>query len=329
MNDKPEQHGVETPALSVIAENTHANGDLDVIMKSINANVDGLTRLIGKDAVQRVLSAHQQVQESTTKYPPAAIEAIQAVFRGLIEQTISLIAASADNHHLNVRIEGVTEREKQLRAVNEALRQRNEEDPLTGLFNKGALEDRANTIFDFCEQKKVPLSCLFIDLDYFKKINDELGHAAGDAVLKAVSAIISHKFRKTDLVGTDNLIGRDGGEEFVVFLPYTSLEQATKAAELLRMEIQETPITIKDEKTEDPMQLTLTCTIGVAEVDFEQDTVWGIEGAKGRADIALRTGKEKYRNITVAAGNDDHGKAIYKPVLTDPNRRAVERKERY
>ncbi|RAI25474.1 GGDEF domain-containing protein, partial [Rhodoplanes elegans] len=87
-------------------------------------------------------------------------------------------------------------------------------DPLTGVLNRRGFEDRVAVHF---ARRDGPASLLLCDLDRFKAINDTLGHAAGDAVLKQVGRLLQGAARREDV------IGRLGGEEFAVFLPGTSL----------------------------------------------------------------------------------------------------------
>ncbi len=101
-------------------------------------------------------------------------------------------------------------------------------DPLTGLMNRRALSDFAFQAIARARRKSLPLSLVLIDIDHFKKINDQHGHAAGDAVILGVANALLARIRATDACA------RLGGEEFLVVLPDTSKAQAFELAEALR-----------------------------------------------------------------------------------------------
>lgn len=106
-------------------------------------------------------------------------------------------------------------------------------DLLTGAFNRRHFEDRLRTEIAFAARHNTDLSLLLFDLDYFKKVNDTLGHPAGDALLKEVAGIAMARLR------TEDIFARWGGEEFVVLLRNVDLPSAGRAAERLRAAVQE------------------------------------------------------------------------------------------
>ena len=109
-------------------------------------------------------------------------------------------------------------------------------DTLTGLLNRRALWDRALVELARAQREHTPLSLLVLDLDHFKQVNDQWGHLAGDAVLRHVTALMQGAVRRTDVVG------RLGGEEFVVLLPQEGPEAGNRLAEKLRQLIAVTPM---------------------------------------------------------------------------------------
>jgi diguanylate cyclase len=125
-------------------------------------------------------------------------------------------------------------------------------DGLTGLFNRNTFVDLTRQELDRAQRQGSHTALLLLDLDNFKRINDSWGHPAGDAVLRNVANIASSTVRSTDMVG------RLGGEEFIVLLPSTSLEAARKLAEKLRQRIEVSP-TVWESST-----LPVTTSIGVS-----------------------------------------------------------------
>lgn len=101
-------------------------------------------------------------------------------------------------------------------------------DPLTGVSNRRALEETLTSMFAMFERYETPFSLLILDIDKFKEVNDTRGHQQGDQTLKGVAAAIDETVRETDVVA------RFGGDEFVVLMPQTHLDQAALLAERLR-----------------------------------------------------------------------------------------------
>lgn len=153
-------------------------------------------------------------------------------------------------------------------------------DPLTDLPNREAYSERILYEFRRWQRYQPPLSLAICDLDYFKKINDNYGHQAGDRVLKVISRSIAKRLRQVDF------FGRYGGEEFVVILPETNLENAHNLLEKIRAAIAGTSFNYKDEP------LVITLSLGITEFRAG-DT---IETALTRADKALYAAKAQGRN---------------------------------
>ncbi len=159
-------------------------------------------------------------------------------------------------------------------------------DPLTQLFNRRAFK----YYYQFYTSNKrdnYPLSVVFIDIDYFKKVNDQYGHVVGDIVLQKVSKLISNQLRNIDI------ISRYGGEEFVVILPACSKEDVLKVIEQIRLLIESTSINVNDDK------ISITISAGVASTP-EINAKKLLE----KADEALYRAKENGRNqVKVATAN--------------------------
>lgn len=167
-------------------------------------------------------------------------------------------------------------------------------DQLTGLYNRHFLISSAKQKIAFCKRHEVPLSIMLLDIDYFKKINDEHGHAMGDAILKAVGVTIRDHCREEDLLGrpaveveeaAGHVAARYGGEEFVVMMSPCDLSSAEHKAEQLRR-------TIEAAK---PSGITTTVSIGVAEMQPKES----FDALLNRADTALYRAKAAGRNCVV------------------------------
>lgn len=156
-------------------------------------------------------------------------------------------------------------------------------DSLTGLYSRRRLEELLqNEIIDIVHQTHE--SCLIIlDIDFFKEINDNYGHPAGDMVIKQMAALLKKNVRKTDAVA------RWGGDEFLILLPHTSSAEGTEIAEKLRRTIEKKDFHIKEEN------ILVTSSFGVAQLKIgtNNDT---LEWAYRDADKALYSAKEKGRN---------------------------------
>lgn len=148
-------------------------------------------------------------------------------------------------------------------------------DGLTGLLNYAAIYGELEREIARAERHGHPLSCCFVDLDRFKHVNDQAGHLHGSAVLAEVAATLSHIVRTTDIVG------RYGGDEFVVVLPDTDYEQACRLAQRLRLKVARSVLPLVDTK--------LDASVGVAEWAPGQSPDELLAGA----DEALRDAKRR------------------------------------
>ena len=120
--------------------------------------------------------------------------------------------------------------------LRETLRVQSLRDPLTGLFNRRYLEENLNREIQRCERRGLPLSVLMVDVDHFKRFNDEHGHAAGDALLAKIGQTLEQLTRDEDIAC------RYGGEEFTVVLPETDGDSARRRAEEIRSAIGATTV---------------------------------------------------------------------------------------
>lgn len=165
-------------------------------------------------------------------------------------------------------------------------------DPLTGWSNRRYLMARLREEIARCRREDRPLSCLMLDVDHFKAVNDRHGHLVGDDVLRLLAERIGGEVRSSDVTA------RYGGEEFVMLLPGTDLESAQALAERIRVTVAERPF------ESDGLELTVTVSIGVACCRPSDATDDG--AALGRAllaaaDAALYDAKNSGRNVVSVA----------------------------
>lgn len=153
-------------------------------------------------------------------------------------------------------------------------------DALTQLPNRLAYEKRSAQEYARWQRYSNALSMAVCDLDFFKKINDSYGHAAGDKVLSKVGELFNKTLRSTDFSC------RFGGEEFVILLPETNVDAAKRAMEKVRMRIEESPFHFRGERVQ------VTISIGISEF-ATGDT---LEQVFERADQAMYEAKHQGRN---------------------------------
>jgi diguanylate cyclase (GGDEF)-like protein len=154
-------------------------------------------------------------------------------------------------------------------------------DGLTRMHTRRYLNERFEEEFGRAKLKKLPLSLLMIDVDHFKKVNDQYGHLTGDMVLREVARIIAVQVREIDIAG------RYGGEEFCVILPDTDKPGALVVAERIRSALHEQKVKAYD------AQLPVTVSVGVA--SFAEDALQ-MEELLDKADWALYRAKKSGRN---------------------------------
>jgi diguanylate cyclase (GGDEF)-like protein len=152
-------------------------------------------------------------------------------------------------------------------------------DGLTGLYQRKYFELRLEEELKRSQKYKHPLNLVMIDIDYFKRVNDEHGHLMGDAVLKEVASVFKKSVRLEDVVA------RYGGEEFVLIMPHTSVENMRKTGERLRAEIEEMEIS----------GIRITISVGIGHFDGKEMD-FNHRDLINRADRALYLAKKRGRN---------------------------------
>jgi len=168
----------------------------------------------------------------------------------------------------------------ELRNNLEAQRLQAMRDPLTELPNRQAYDEQIEKEFSRWKRHQRSLSLAIVDIDFFKKVNDNLGHLRGDKVLKLVSRAVQTNIRNEDFVA------RYGGEEFVILMPDTDEESAMAAIEKVRAAVENCPFNFAGER------VTITASFGVSGFKGSDE----VTDCFDRADKALYRAKEQGRN---------------------------------
>ena len=232
--------------------------------------------------------------QADTSHMLAGIDAIQeghayaCLLQAFTVATLSLRqtvdTSRRELHETRRRLDEVT---SELKRIEELART----DPLTGLCNRRAMGELVAREIARARRSTVPFCVAILDIDHFKRINDNYGHAAGDKALMHVVFVVKSGLRETDV------ICRYGGEEFIVVLPGTAVEGARSVIDRLRVMLEKTPLLLERDK------VTVRFSAGVAELRAEE----GLDGLLERADQALyeakrvgirRHKREHHRNVS-------------------------------
>ena len=170
------------------------------------------------------------------------------------------------------------------KSLEEQLRMVAEQDALTGVDSRAHFMKRAEALLKRSQFDKAPFCLFMIDVDHFKKVNDTWGHTCGDQILTKIVEVCQQTLRPNDI------IGRFGGEEFVVGLPNTTANDAKTVAERLRDNV--AALSLEGDMSD----LRLSVTIGIAVANSEKDD---LDSLITRADNMLYVGKREGRNRVV------------------------------
>lgn len=248
-----------------------------------------MPRLSGLELGQKIREAHLH------RY----VYIILLTARGRKSDVVAGLAAGADDyvvkpfdrHELRVRInagERVISLERRLHEAQRELERLATTDGLTGLLNRRAAIQRLEEEFARARREGHPLSCIILDVDHFKAINDGHGHRAGDEVLREVARRMRSSCRPYEI------LARYGGEEFLAVLPGATLAQAVQVAERIRRSLSSRPVEWEG------VSLHVRASFGVAEVaDSAEESP---ESLVIRADRALYRAKGEGRDRVSRAG---------------------------
>ena len=154
-------------------------------------------------------------------------------------------------------------------------------DSLTSVLNRRGLEEAALKMQDICKRINLSMAVLLIDIDHFKKVNDQYGHLCGDDVLRHLAKVIAGILRSSDV------LGRYGGEEFCVFLPNTTEGDAVGLAERIRAGIETSPLKMN--------RATIKTTVSIGVADSVR-AGYDFKGLVATADSAMYAAKNSGRN---------------------------------
>lgn len=192
---------------------------------------------------------------------------------------ISIARLSVKTHDRPVFLAVILDRSHEVE-LERKLKERANVDALTKLSSRAHFIEQATSEFTRARRYGRPLSMIFFDIDHFKKVNDQHGHHVGDLLLERVGQVCLETVRTADICG------RLGGEEFAVLTPETTLEDASKLAERLRMSISEI-------RALGDVPITVTASFGVTEILADDE---GLNAGYKRADRALYRSKNQGRN---------------------------------
>jgi two-component system, cell cycle response regulator len=219
-----------------------------------------------------------------------ALEDIDSKRRGLSAGADEFLTKPVNTLELQIRMSSMLRIKRladELEKVNKELAELATVDPLTQVANRRAVESRLVHEFQRARRYKHPFTCILIDIDHFKAVNDNYGHPVGDKVLIEVAAAIRQSTRNTDMVA------RFGGEEFIVLAP----ETASPAGELVADRIRRSVVQRTSSKSDKGLP-AVTASLGVASTELAVATETELVA---RADQALYRAKHEGRNRVVVA----------------------------
>jgi len=275
-------HAIETEADPQQALERTRTGELDLVIVSLSAETfDGL----------RLCSQLRSYEE--TRHTPILVLVedgdTKRLVRALDMGVNDYLMRPVDRNELLARVRTQLRRKRYADRLRENFHlslQLAVTDSLTGLYNRRYMTSHLSSLVQRAQAASRPVSIMFLDIDFFKSVNDQYGHDVGDVVLKEFAVRIARNIRSIDLAC------RFGGEEFVVVMPETELSVAQRVAERMRQQVAEAPFVIPVA----PGEIAVTTSIGVT-CSGETDNP---DQMMRRADEALYRAKRDGRNRVIS-----------------------------
>jgi diguanylate cyclase (GGDEF)-like protein len=263
--------------------------DIDLLISDINMpRMDGfklLTTLRNLEKYKELpvilLSSHSEAHQKIKGLQGGANDYVTKPF-----EPGELVARIKNLLMMKELQDELAKKNKAMELANKKLEELSVTDELTGIWNRRYLWERLEEEISKAKRFHHALSCLMIDIDDFKAINDTYGHITGDTVLIEIAKILKKQCRSHDL------LARFGGEEFVMVLQQTDLDGAGQLAQRLVKTVERQPFS-----TEDHKPLKVTISIGVA--TYPAEYITDVNGLIKKADEALYQAKRKGKNRVV------------------------------
>ncbi len=220
----------------------------------------------------------------------ASLDIITKIAKNIITETKSVVQSSKA---LKNQLDSAQSKINVLTQELEGVKKTAQTDSLTTLLNRHGFDENMAKIMEGKDNFHEPLSVIMLDIDHFKKFNDQYGHLVGDNVLKMLG-----KHLKNHIKGQD-IAARFGGEEFILVLPKTPIKGAYLLAQQIRLGVADMKLKIKD--TGEPID-QITISLGVALLKSDES----LDAAIKRADDALYRAKNQGRNRAVTESEDDN-----------------------
>jgi diguanylate cyclase len=237
------------------------------------------------NTINQALNDHNDIDRLKTAVKTQVQSIQNALKKSLVPKVDNQDSLTSQLTALVERVQNMEEQDANIREQLEQEKVRAVTDTLTGLPNREAYGERVHNEILRWQRYQHPLSLAVLDIDFFKKVNDEYGHQMGDKVLKAISTSVANRLREVDFMA------RFGGEEFVLLLPETTAEEALSLLNRTRERLAKTHMRSKKDDGEET-KFTVTVSIGISEFK-EGDTA---DDVFERADKALYEAKENGRN---------------------------------
>ncbi len=229
---------------------------------------------------QRMQAAIRQLRQNPASEPVSQYEIQQRCVDGStvwVEYTVKY----RFNENCEIEAVGVSRNIEERKRKEQEIYYFSTHDYLTAAYNRAYFFERATAEIARADRDQQPLAMMFVDLDFFKQVNDRYGHLVGDEVIKNIASTISAKLRKSDV------FARYGGEEFVVLMPGVSLAAACRAAEKIRHVVENQTM---------PSMIKMTISIGITERNPNES----LDDWLQRTDKAMYRAKENGRNCLFA-----------------------------